>query len=341
MGQQSTMAIALEDFLEIRTIAQQKGAAICRRTNFESEDGLPPSLGEGSARLINLRGGLTLKILKGKLQQTVRHERKHESNFPLVAKFYVSGFSRVQTKRPIGSQADYVETAGCHYLYHLPDIAEVEEWPSHELHQMVMVSAQPDYFRAFSSSETPLAPTLRRLLEGDETQRFHQSLGQITPTMGQVLQQILQTPYQGMMQQLYLESKALELLALQFSHWAEVQPAKGLRPLPADELDQLHAAKAILTRNVSDPLPLSDIAQQVGLNEYRLKQGFRQVFGTTVFGYLHHCRMQQAQHLLRNSNLTIAGVAVRIGYRNPEAFSTAFRRKFAISPKAYQLGKHG
>ncbi|MEO1123253.1 MAG: AraC family transcriptional regulator [Cyanobacteria bacterium J06635_15] len=349
MGQQNTMAIALEDFLEIRTIAQQKGAALCRRTAFESENGLPPSLGEGSERLISLRGGLTLKILKGKLQQTVRHERKHESNFPLVAKFYVSGSSRVQTKGPIGSQADYVETAGCHYLYHLPDIAEVEEWPSHELHQMVMVSAQSDYFRAFSSSQTPLAPTLRRLLEGDETQRFHQSLGQITPTMSQALQQILQAPYQGMMQQLYLESKALELLALQFAHWAEepssercsVGEALPTRRLPADELDQLHAAKAILTRDVSDPLPLSDIAQQVGLNEYRLKQGFRQVFGTTVFGYLHHCRMQQAQHLLRNSNLTIAGVAVRIGYRNPEAFSTAFRRKFAISPKAYQLGKHG
>lgn len=49
--------------------------------------------------------------------------------------------------------------------------------------------------------------------------------------------------------------------------------------------------------------------------------------------------MQQARQLLLNSNLSIAGVAARVGYRNPEAFSTAFRRKFAVSPKAYQLGK--
>ncbi|MEM0943833.1 MAG: AraC family transcriptional regulator, partial [Pseudomonadota bacterium] len=98
--------------------------------------------------------------------------------------------------------------------------------------------------------------------------------------------------------------------------------------------------RELLIHDVQKPPTLAELAQQVGLNEYRLKQGFRQVFGTTVFGCLHHCRMQQAQHLLRNSNLTIAGVAAQVGYLSPEAFSTAFRRKFTVSPKAYQLGKH-
>ena len=335
------MAISLAEFNEILKIAQQKGEAICRRTDFELENGFPQSLGEGSARHISLRGGLTLEIFNFKLQQTIRIDRQHESDFPLTAKFCVSGSSRVQTKGLISSKADYAETAGHHYIYHLPDITEVEEWPSHELCQVVMIYAQADYFRALGWSETPLATPLKQLLNGDETQRFHQSLGQVTPVMSQVLQQILQAPYQGMMQQLYLESKALELLALQFAHWAEEQPSGRSRPMPADELERLYAAKAILTRNVGESRVLVDLAQQVGLNEYRLKQGFRRVFGTTPFGYLHHCRMQQARHLLLNSNLTIAGVAARVGYRNPEAFSTAFRRKFTISPKAYQLRKHG
>ena len=47
--------------------------------------------------------------------------------------------------------------------------------------------------------------------------------------------------------------------------------------------------------------------------------------------------MQQAQRLLHSPHVTVAQVAAQVGYRNPEAFSTAFRRKFAISPKAYQL----
>ena len=84
-----------------------------------------------------------------------------------------------------------------------------------------------------------------------------------------------------------------------------------------------------------------ELAHEVGLNDYKLKQGFRHLFGKTVFGYLRDYRMEQAQHLLQQSNLTITQVAAQVGYRNPEAFSTAFRRTFAISPKAYPLGQRG
>lgn len=335
------MVISLADFIELRSIAQQKGEAIFRKTTFETEDGLPRTLGKGSERSINLRSGLTLKIMNGKLRETIRVDRQHQLDFPLVAKFYLSGVSRIQTKEPVltNIKANYSEVAGCHYLYHLPNIVEIEEWPSNELHQVVIISAQASYLRSFSLDDTPLVPPLRQFLDGDQTQRFYKSLGQLSPSMKQVLQQIVQSPYQGMMQHLYLESKTLELLALQFSHWAEVQPSRRSRPMVRDELERLYTAKAILIRNIGKPPTLAHLAQQVELSEYKLKQGFRKVFGTTIFGYLHHYRMQQAQQLLLNSNLTIAGVAERIGYRNPEAFSTAFRRKFAISPKAYQLGK--
>ncbi|MEM9803915.1 MAG: AraC family transcriptional regulator [Cyanobacteria bacterium P01_D01_bin.56] len=333
------MVIAHTDLEEIFRIAQQQGEDVFRRTDLWEEYRLPQRLGVGRACSNFLRNGLTVYIRNAKLKQAIRIDHQHVSNFPLVAKFYVSGFSRVQTKGPTLThvKASYVEKPGCHYLYHLPNIAEIEEWPSNELFQVVYILVRPDYLPTLGLDEILPPSPLKQLLDGDVTQQFHQSLGQITPAMGQVLQQILQAPYQGAIQQLYLESKALELLALQFAHWAEAVPSGQARAFSADLLDRLYAAKEILTQDVSKPPVLTDLAQRVGLNEYRLKQGFRQAFGTTPFGYLHHYRMQHAQYLLLNSGLTIAGVAARIGYRNPEAFSTAFRRKFAISPKAYQL----
>ncbi|MEM1311385.1 MAG: AraC family transcriptional regulator [Cyanobacteria bacterium P01_H01_bin.153] len=336
------MVLLYQDVVELAAIAQQRGEAIHREIGFEFESQMPRSLGEGGIRSISLRNGLTLHILNSKSRQTIRWEKQHGANFPLVAKFYLSGSSRVLTKGPAltSVKADYAEMPGCQYLYHLPEITEVENWPSDQWHRVVMICATADYFHSFGWSEVLLVPALQQLLEGDESQRFHQSLGPISPTINQVLEQIVQSPYQSAMQQLYLEGKALELLTLQFAQWSEMPPSESTRWLSKYELEKLHMAKAILTCDVSTPPTLAELAQQVELNEYRLKQGFRQVFGTTPFGYLHHCRMQQAQHLLRNSNLTIAGVAARVGYRNPEAFSTAFRRKFAVSPKAYQLGKN-
>ena len=92
-------------------------------------------------------------------------------------------------------------------------------------------------------------------------------------------------------------------------------------------------------KSIDNPPSVLALSHRVGLSDRKLKQGFRELFGTTVFGYLRDCRMEQARSLLRHSHTTVAKVAAQVGYRNPEAFSTAFRRKFSVSPKAYQLGQ--
>ncbi|MBW4660740.1 MAG: AraC family transcriptional regulator [Drouetiella hepatica Uher 2000/2452] len=324
--------------------AQQQGESIFQRTASEVRVNLPKQLGSGGDRIIHLRGGLTLHIRNGKLWETTQMEQQHAPVFPLTAKFYLSGSSRVQTQGISGIQSDYEEVAGCHYLYHLPDVKEIEEWQAHELNQVVMIYAEVDYFRSFNWAGNDLPRPLQALMQSNVIQRFHQSLGKTTLSMQQVLQQIIHCPYQGIMQQLYLEGKALELLTLQFAHWTATDRSTELSLsrealLRSDDIEQLHHAREILIQHSTQPPSLIELARQVGINDRKLKQGFRQLFGTTVFGYLHDYRMQQAKQLLHDSDLSIAAIATTIGYSNPEAFSTAFRRKFAVSPKAYQLSQ--
>ncbi|NEQ29414.1 MAG: helix-turn-helix transcriptional regulator [Leptolyngbya sp. SIO4C5] len=300
---------------------------------------LPHSLGDAGDRLINLRGGLSISIRQGKLKQSIRYVSEHESSFPLTAKFYLSGRSRVQTLEPTDIKSDYEEANGCHYLYYLPNLTEIEEWPADESLHVVYISVDPSYFNTFDLSETALSPPLKTMLQGNTTRRFHQSLGCVTPAMRQILQQIVHCPYNGMVQRLYLEGKALELLALQFEAWAENPLSNREVMLRSRDIDQLHQAKDILQKQADQPPSLTELARQVGLNDRKLKQGFRQLFGTTVFGYLQSYRLEQAKLLLRDADCTVAQVALKVGYTNPEAFSTAFRRRFDINPKAYQLGQ--
>ncbi|MEM9543260.1 MAG: AraC family transcriptional regulator [Cyanobacteria bacterium P01_E01_bin.42] len=334
--------IVLNDttLIELHEQARQQGETIEQPASFGDRFNLASSLGTGTTHRLDLRHGITIEIRNGILLQSIHHYRQHESAFPLTAKFYLSGGSRVRTLDAREIEPDYEELQGYNYLYHLPDLSEVEEWPAELSLQVVTISAGPAYFKTLNFEEGNFPQPLQGLLAGDTRQRFHQPLGKIAPAMGQVLQQLLCCPYQGAMQQLYLESKAIELFALQFAHWAECRQrsatAVNLRP---EDIERLHCARDILLDNALHPPSLLDIAKQVGLNDYKLKRGFRQLFGTSVFSYLYDYRMQQAQQLLLDSNLSIAGVAAKVGYRNPEAFSTAFRRKFAISPKAYQLGK--
>lgn len=174
------------------------------------------------------------------------------------------------------------------------------------------------------------------VLEGQSIPLYLQS-GRMTPAMELVTQQVIRCPYQGLTKRLYLESKVLELLALSLHRVAEVTPTTPRKKvLNASDVERIHHASEILLRNLEEPPSLMTLSHLVGLNDYKLKVGFRQVFGTTVFGYLYQHRMQQAQALLTAGEYSVSDVAGLVGYTNLSAFSTAFKRKFGVSPNTYR-----
>jgi len=157
-------------------------------------------------------------------------------------------------------------------------------------------------------------------------------VNQTTPAMQVTLRQILQCPYQGMTKRLYLESKTLELIALTLEPILNKQQCSTLSPR---DRDQIYLAREKLLEELEAPPSLKELAQTVGCNEYKLKQGFRELFGTTVFGCLQTYRMEYARLLLMEENITVTEVAFAVGYTDISAFCRAFRKQFGISPKTY------
>lgn len=68
------------------------------------------------------------------------------------------------------------------------------------------------------------------------------------------------------------------------------------------------------------------------MNDFKLKEGFKELFENTVFGYLADVRMQKAYSLLQSKEHSIAEIAHLIGYKNPHHFSAAFKKKFDVAP---------
>ncbi|QYO64242.1 AraC family transcriptional regulator [Leptolyngbya sp. 7M] len=128
---------------------------------------------------------------------------------------------------------------------------------------------------------------LWQILDGQFLPLYLQT-GAMPAAMKLAAQQVLHCPYQGWTKQLYLESKAIELLALSFDQLTDTSsPASAKNMLKPTELERIHQASQILLSNLEQPPSLLQLARLVGLNDYKLKVGFRQVFGTTVFGYLY------------------------------------------------------
>lgn len=185
-------------------------------------------------------------------------------------------------------------------------------------------------------SVTPLPSLLEQALKHQES--FKRCLSPTLPAMQVAISQILHCPYQGLTQRLYLESKAQELLSLRLGQMVDIDPCVGSeKRLLLDDIERIHHAKKLLLSSMNSPPSLIELARLVGLNDCKLKIGFRQVFGTTVFGYLRNYRLEQAQALLAQEDMNITEVATAVGFASRSYFSTAFCKRFGMTPKGYQM----
>ncbi|KAM3091480.1 helix-turn-helix transcriptional regulator [Phormidesmis sp. 146-12] len=181
---------------------------------------------------------------------------------------------------------------------------------------------------------------IRECIEDCDGKRFDE-FNVITPAMRSTLEKILHCSFQGRTKQIYLESQCLELVALKLEQLKnpDQYTRKSFLSLNLDDIDRIHLAKKIMTENADHPPSLMELARQVGLNDFKLKGGFRQVFGTTVFGYLHQHRMETARQLLTERRMNVKEVAQSVGYASQSRFAEAFRKQFGMNPQSYLLSK--
>jgi AraC-like DNA-binding protein len=85
-------------------------------------------------------------------------------------------------------------------------------------------------------------------------------------------------------------------------------------------------------------MSLQELARQVGINEFKLKNGFKELFQTTVFGYLSDVKLQNAKQQLLEG-VPIKSVAEALGYSSVQHFGNAFRKKFGVSPGKVRYGQ--
>lgn len=133
---------------------------------------------------------------------------------------------------------------------------------------------------------------------------------------------------QGPLHELYLESKLLELVYQTFHN----PTLHGCTKLCQEDCKALNKAQHILLNNFVNPPSLKDLAHQCAINEFKLKQGFKELFGTTVYGLLHAKRLEKAKELLEKQEISVQEAALHVGYKSLSHFSKAFKERYGIFP---------
>jgi AraC-like DNA-binding protein len=109
--------------------------------------------------------------------------------------------------------------------------------------------------------------------------------------------------------------------------------------LTQENLTCLESARKIIERN--QHITIEDLAKMVGLNRKKLKYGFKTTYGMTINQYEIHLKMQKAIDLMFNSHNTLSQIAVRVGYKNIMAFSSAFKKVHGLPPRTWRNQQNG
>ena len=91
--------------------------------------------------------------------------------------------------------------------------------------------------------------------------------------------------------------------------------------------------------HAADRLTVSEAAAMVGMSEPKFMKTFKKVAGMTFVAYLNHVRLANGSRLLRETELTIADIAIDVGFSDQSYFDKRFKRAFGMTPKEFRLGK--
>ena len=326
------------DRLERETLSYERiETNIC---GFDEVKTAKSQWGEEQHRFVKLASGIELDLVDEEIFLDRHSISEHGECQVVTAKFYLNGYHSVICPGIPGISSEYAETKGQNYLFYLPDIKEIEQYWGGDRWQMLRIEIDINTIRKFVTELDRLPKQLQALIEDKNPPRFHFNVGGVTPQMQTIIKQIWQHPYQGAIARMYLEGKVLELMAMQLAQLTvncDRQPiSTKLKP---KEIDCIHDARRILLQNLERSPSIKTLAKIVGIGDRKLQQGFKEIYGTTVFNYLHNYRLEQAQLMLREGDVNVATVANNIGYTHLGHFSAAFKRKFGITPRECLQGK--
>jgi AraC-like DNA-binding protein len=188
-------------------------------------------------------------------------------------------------------------------------------------------------FHTLFSTEASYIP----FLSGENQDKKYYNESDISPSMAIVLSQLFHYNLHPNIKNLYYKGKGYELLSLYFNRSEDPDAEQCPFLIDEENVMKVKKAKEIVIANMAEPPSLQELADQVGLNLKKLKMGFKQIYGDTVYGFLFDYKMDCARKLLDSGSYNVNEVGLKIGYSTGSHFIAAFKKKFATTPKKYLM----
>ena len=174
-------------------------------------------------------------------------------------------------------------------------------------------------------------------LSDENKDRKYYKDANISPSMAIVLNQLMNYNLHPSVKPLYFKGKVYELLSLYFNRPADLDVEQCPFLADEDNVTKIKRAKQIIISKMTEPPTLQELADEINLPINKLKEGFKQIYGDSVFSFLFDYKMEVARQLLASGSHNVNEVGLRVGYSTASHFIAAFKKKYGTTPKKYLM----
>lgn len=198
---------------------------------------------------------------------------------------------------------------------------------------MVSVVMTIRKFHSLFSKEADYIP----FLSADNKDKKYYSQEGVSPAIAVVLSQIMNYNLHPSIKELYIKGKVYELISLYFnkSDDADIEQCPFL--VDEDNVRRIRKAKEIIITRMAEPPTLNELSEEIGLSLKKLKEGFKQIYGDSVYSFLFDYKMEYARKMLETGQHNVNEVGLKVGYSTASHFIAAFKKKYGTTPKKYLM----
>jgi AraC family transcriptional regulator, transcriptional activator of the genes for pyochelin and ferripyochelin receptors len=287
------------------------------------------NVGESTLDEINLEKGFYILHFQNESKEIENFEREIDSSF-IQIHFCLRGKSKFLFNNSSYS-FDVLDNRSI-LLYNpqrtLPINLEIQPKTT-----LISLLISIEKFHSLFSKESGYIP----FLSDENSNKKYYDDAEIKPTVAIVLQQIINSNINSSIRDLYVKGKVYELLSL---HFQKDETVEGeYCPFLVDEQNvlKIRQAKEIIISRMAEPPSLQELANEIGLNIKKLKEGFKQIYGDTVYSFLFDYKMEHSRRLLETNQYNVNEVGTQVGYSTASHFIAAFKKKFGTTPKKYVM----
>lgn len=228
-----------------------------------------------------------------------------------------------------GLSHDLNMSPGKHNLVFSPEGGDTNRVAANESLEMFHISLDKAFFANVIGCDDHWSEHIQQNLLYNRPFSGITGTANTTPLMQSLIREVKQCGQTGAIRNLMIQSKVLELLALQIEQFRGPQRTDSIS---APDTDKLHHLKRFLDTHFLEEFSLAELSRVCLLNEFKVKKGFKELFGTTVFGYLRKMRMDYAEQLLLDASRSVEEVSDLLGYEHAQHFSIAFKKYRGVNP---------